>query len=305
MNRLVLIGVSSMMVFSFEALSQSSTHTENALADKPKAQTTIDDFVIPGFFPLSFLLTYFPSELIGNGIELKSYVRSIRFRAIRRRFGDLRAVDALYIRALRLTHGNSGMALLYCTLATMDHRIVGIKNPFIKAFAPLTSESQEEFLQRVDNLPAHFYSDSPRHRSGDRDKLQHFFGSAFIAKAFESRGAAERVGLFVEWGEDAFILDGALDERDMRANRQGREFGLALIGVESLQSVLPSYFLKLGIAKVQKPSALDIPYSSFDITPRVTNIEQACPPLRVQSGRRGITNEEVPIVQPPTRCGVW
>jgi len=271
----------------------------------PEDQSRLDDFTIPEFSPFEFLLAYFPSELIGNSLDLKAYVGSKRFRTIRNRFGDLRAVDALYIRALRLTHGNSGMALLYCTLATMDHHIVAVKNPLFKAVVPLTNESWEEFTRRVDNLPAHFYADAPEQRAGDRDKLQHFFGSAFIAMVFESRGAAERVGAFIEWGEDAFIVDGAYDDRDMRANRQGREFGLALIGAEDLHSVLPSYFLKLGIAKAQKPSAPDVPYSSVDIAPGVTNIEQACSPLRVQSSRRATMNEEVPIVQPPARCGVW
>lgn len=241
-------------------------------------ESFLNDFTVPEFSTFDMLIPYFPSELIGNSIKLKSYVRSKRFRTIRDRFGDLRAVDALYIRAVRLTHGNTGMALLYCTLATMDHHIVGIKNPLIDAFVPLTNESWEEFTRRVDNLPSHFYSDSPQHRAGDRDKLQHFFGSAFIANTFESRGAAERVGAFVEWGEDAFILDGAYDRRDMRANRQGRQFGLALIGASDLNAVLPSHLLDVRIAEND---------NSRNWTP-------------TQEG--SMTQTWSPI---PQRCGVW
>lgn len=233
-------------------------------------QTITDDLTVPKFSSFSFLITYFPSELIGNSLELKSYVRSKRFRAIRERFGDLHAVNALYIRALRLTHGNTGMALLYCSLATMDHHVVGVRNPLFKAFIPLTNESIEEFTQRVENLPSHFYADSPPNGTGDRDKLQHFFGSAFIAKVFESRSAAERVGSFIEWGEDAFIVDGAYDARDMRANRQGREFGLALIDPTDMNSVLPSNFLKLWIARAE------ISDTSNRQQPKVSDVFQRC-----------------------------
>lgn len=211
----------------------------------------MSDFEVPEFHPLESLIGYFPSELTGNGMELKSYVRSKRYRALRELYGDLRAVDALYIRALRLTRGNRGMALFYCTVATMDHRLVGIRIPFFKTYLPLTSESFKEFTRRTRNLPTHFYPDSPPHRFGDRDKLQHFFGSAFIANVFESRGAAERTGFFIEWGEEAFIVDGAYDKRDMRANRQGREFGLALLRTSDLSSILPSHFLKFTIAETQ------------------------------------------------------
>lgn len=219
----------------------------------------LDDFAIPEFSPFGFLLTYFPSEFIRNGVVLKSYVRSQRFRELRRRFGDLRAINAVYIRALRLTEGNTAMALFYCTLATMDHRVVGIKIPVFKLFFPLSNESSKEFALRVANLPSHFYSDTPATTAGDRDKLQHFFGSAFIANAFESRGAAERIGYFIEWGEDALIVDGAYDERDMRANRQGHEFGLALLTAarrsngEDERMPLPSDFLSVHIATKVQP----------------------------------------------------
>lgn len=263
----------SMVIFLFSTShSQSSRHRPPPLSD---------DLEVPGFHPLAFLTVYFPSELIGTGIELKSYVRSKRFRALRGRFGDLRAVDALYIRALRLTHGNIGMALLYCTVATMDHHVVGIKNPLFSIFIPLTGESLEEFTERLNNLPSHFYTDAPNQDAGARDKLQHFFGSAFIANVFESRAIAERLGAFVEWGEDAFIFDGAYDERDLRANRQGREFGLALLAATDLRSVLPSHFLALPVAENQSLS---------------TPITKTGP---------DIFKRTVPRVVSPTRCGAW
>lgn len=229
---------------------------EESTGPTPSPGLVPSDLSVPDFSPFGFLLTYFPSELIGNGIELKSYVRSRRFRDLRKSFGDLRAVDAIYIRALRLTDGNTGMALLYSSIAAMDHRIVGIKIPLLKLFLPLSNESAEEFGSRVANLPSHFYVDVPQNEAGDRDKLQHFFGSAFVAYTFESRGAAERIGNFIEWGEDAFIVDGAYDKRDLRANLQGREFGLALLNAaraEAGSPILPSVFLTAQIAEKPEP----------------------------------------------------
>jgi hypothetical protein len=45
---------------------------------------------------------------------------------------------------------------------------------------------------------------------------------------------------FIEWGEDLFVVGGANDERDMRANRQGTAFGMALLEDET---PLPSTYL--------------------------------------------------------------
>jgi hypothetical protein len=113
----------------------------------------------------------------------------------------------------------------------MDHQRVGVRLPLIGAILwfPLTSEFGGEFRARVDALPSRLYADTPPGRGGDRDKLQHFFGSAFLTAVTESAESADRVGLFIEWGEERFIVGGLNDERDVRANRQGERFGLHLL----------------------------------------------------------------------------
>lgn len=244
MRKRMTIALSGLLLLSGILFSQTTNTLE-----------LMQDFEIPAFSPVEFLISYFPSELVDNGIELKSYIRSKRFREIRKQFGDVRAADAAYLQALRLTGGNTGLALLYCTLATLDHRVVGIKIPLLNMFLPLTNESAEEFARRINNLPSRLYADSPDGGGGDRDKLQHFFGSAFIANVLESRRPADRIGNFIEWGEDAFIIGGVLDERDMRANRQGSEFGLALLAADASKPALPSYFLKLHLAEARPPQA--------------------------------------------------
>jgi len=191
--------------------------------------------------PLSCLLVYFPSFFIQYGIDLKDFIRSETFRAIRQHFGDPRAVDAIFIRAMQMTNNNTAFSLLLSTITSFDHRVVGIKVPVFKLFFPLSNESLEDFQSRVNNLPSRLYSDSPNDIKGDRDKLQHFFGSAFLTFVFESRGSAQRIGEFIERGEDAFIVDGVLDDRDRRANFQGQEFGLALL--ENNRRVPSEFFI--------------------------------------------------------------
>jgi hypothetical protein len=106
-------------------------------------------------------------------------------------------------------------------------------------WVPLTSEFQEEFLRRRSDLPSRLYADTPPGVFGDRDKLQHFFGAAFLTYVFESGNAASRVGKFLEWGEDALVVEGALDQRDLRANGQGEAFASCLLRGKA---VLPSMF---------------------------------------------------------------
>lgn len=190
--------------------------------------------------PLACLTAWLPPLLIEHGLDLKDFIRSAEFRALRRRCGDRRAVDAIYVRAMQLTNNNTAAALLLCTLATFDHQLVGLRVPVFQLFFPLTDEDDREFALRVRALPRKLYDDTPPGKPGDRDKLQHFFGSAFFTVACESGDPAERIGEFVEQGEDAIIVGGVNDARDLRADRQGQRFGLALLDENRR---LPSHFL--------------------------------------------------------------
>ncbi len=83
-------------------------------------------------------------------------------------------------------------------------------------------------LSASTHCPLTIFPDSPPDEFGDKDKLQHFFGSAFLAYLFGSSAPAERVGDFIEWGEDAFVVDGSYDLRDLEANGRGRRFAARL-----------------------------------------------------------------------------
>ncbi len=201
---------------------------------------------------VSFFAPFVFPKVIQDGYQLKEYIRSEGFVFIRSQRGDLNAVDAIYTEAMRLSWNNAYEALLIATVATIDHSKFGVRLPIVGPLLwfPLTSEDDEEFHARVSALPRLLYGDSPNQANGDRDKLQHFFGSAFLTYTLESRDGAQRIGEFIEWGEDKVIVDGALDERDFRANRHGQEFGLALLENTSAR---PSLFMMYTLAHELAP----------------------------------------------------
>jgi hypothetical protein len=213
-----------------------------APAQGQDAQPTFD---APEEYPVavSFFAPFFIPKIFQDEYRLKEYICSEEFASFRRTYGDLNAVDAIFDRALKLSWNNVYEALLLSLVCTLEHRNFGLRLPVIGplVWLPLTSEFPDAFLYRVSALPVRIYEDTPPGANGDRDKLQHFFGSALVAYLTESREGAQRVGTFVEWGEDRFVVDGSLDQRDLRANVQGQDFGMWLL---SDTNVRPSRFLK-------------------------------------------------------------
>lgn len=176
---------------------------------------------------------------------LRHYVRDPRFAELMKRCGDIRATDAIYLRALKIADYNIMRGLLLSMMAVLEHQNIEFRMPILKALSvPLSFEEDSLFQQRVRNLPRQLYDDTPAIAMGDRDKLQHFFASAYIAYASETPELASGAGAAVEWGEAQFVVGGADDPRDERANKQGELFGRDLIAVKNL---LPSDYLLLPI----------------------------------------------------------
>jgi hypothetical protein len=193
-------------------------------------------FFAPLFFP----------KVLQDEYRLKEFICSDSFIAIRRTKGDLQAVDELFSHALQLSWNNVYEALLLSFVCSLEHRNFGLKLPVLGSLLwfPLTSEFPEDFASRVRSLPTQLYPDTPGGPAGDRDKLQHFFGSAFLTYVFESGDASERVGMFIEWGEDKFVVEGSLDDRDIRSNIEGQHFAEKLL---EGAAVVPSDFIGEGM----------------------------------------------------------
>ncbi|MGA9121257.1 MAG: hypothetical protein WB699_17960 [Bacteroidota bacterium] len=210
--------------------------SSNAMAQSPDSLPPVPNVPVALSF---FAPIIFPVKVIQDEAELRDFVTSREFALWRTRNGDPGAVDLLFRRSLQLCWGNTGEALLICMLATFDHRTLGLRLPLVGfvLWLPLTGEFQEDFDRRVRDLPSHLYADTPP--EGDRDKLQHFFGSAWLTLVFDSPESADDLGEFIETGEEAFVVGGVRDDRDVRANRDGQRFGMALM---SRTGALPSEF---------------------------------------------------------------
>jgi hypothetical protein len=183
----------------------------------------------------------FIPDLFKETQQIRAYVRDVRFGILMKRCGDARAVDAIYLKALRIAEHNPARALFLSLMGTLEHRNVNLKIPIFGPIkVPLTFEEDSIFNSRFNNLPSRLYADTPP--EGDRDKLQHFFAAAYVSYASESPEVARAGGNAVEWGEAQFVVGGVDDPRDRRANRQGERFGHDLLTVRNL---LPSDYLNL------------------------------------------------------------
>ncbi len=194
-----------------------------------------------GFSIGTFLSDTFTPTLLHDTKEIRRYIRDPRFKLLTGRCGDLRGVDGIYLKALKIADYDIARALFLSLMGSLEHQNVEFKIPLLGILGvPLTFEEDSLFQCRIKNLPSTIYPDTPP--EGDKDKLQHFFASAYLSYASDSPDLAKQSGNFVEWSESKFIVGGADDPRDKRANKHGEAFGRDLLIVKSL---LPSDYLRL------------------------------------------------------------
>lgn len=132
---------------------------------------------------------------------------------------DVAKVDQIYRHALAEANGNHAIALFAAAIATLEHRYIPLA---IGIDLPLTFEAEADFNRRVAALPRRLFADRPN--GDDRDKLQHFFASAWLTLALNSRHTADAIGWGIERGERLLLTGETEDPRDIRANRLGQMF---------------------------------------------------------------------------------
>ena len=179
------------------------------------------------------------SEISKTVNYISEYIASDNFIAIRNKSGDLAASDSIFLEAVKYCNGNIGDALVGLMLATVPYKEVPITLPLINSvvYYPLTSADEETFLKKNDNLPRYLFLDSPNNNYGDKDKLAHFFGSAFLSYEPSIFDLGKLIGYFVEAFEESFKVQSSVDLRDLDVNEYGRLFGKLLKGNNDL---LPS-----------------------------------------------------------------
>jgi hypothetical protein len=125
------------------------------------------------------------------------------------------------------------------TFATIPYRKVPIVFPILnfQLEYPLVSADEKTFLLKNDNLPKYLFYDSPENKYGDKDKLAHFFGNAFIVYSENILDLSALIGYFVESFEEDFKADSHVDYRDLDVNFYGDMFGKML---SKNKNILPS-----------------------------------------------------------------
>ena len=170
-------------------------------------------------------------EVIMNTYKMRDFISSEYFFEFKKSNGDMRSVDEIYNYAFWLTDGDIPQALFISTFSTLPYKSTPAKLPLINIdiMFYFSLESESNFKKRFNNLPSHFLSDSPKDSFGDKDKLPHYFGSAYLSYVTNLKSVPKYVGYMIEVGEAIFKLEGFFDERDVKMNLLGADYGLALL----------------------------------------------------------------------------
>ncbi|HED07517.1 MAG TPA: hypothetical protein ENI57_05325 [Ignavibacteria bacterium] len=190
-----------------------------------------------------FTTSLFPqhSKLYKSINHISKYIASDYFKNLSESKSDIQLIDSIYIYQLKYQNYNFTETLLSLTFALVPVRKVPIKFPLLNKFNyPLISVTDSLFNLKNKHLPKYFFVDSPTNKFGDKDKLSHFFGSAFISYSSNIFDFGNLIGYFVEVFEDNFKVQSTIDKRDMMANTLGNLFGKML---KKNKKVLPSQIL--------------------------------------------------------------
>ncbi len=179
------------------------------------------------------------SELSKRVNDLSSFIASNYFNELKNTNSDLALVDSIYLRALKISNFNYSEACLALTFATVPYKKVPIVLPLfnVTVYYPLISASDSIFKLKNQNLPKDLFFDTPQNSFGDKDKLAHFFGSAFISYSTLFFDLGNLIGYFVEVFEKNFQVQNNIDIRDLAADKLGDYFGKIL---KNNKQILPS-----------------------------------------------------------------
>lgn len=198
-----------------------------------------------------FLIVFYPNQIFPQQSNLSKavnhiseFIASEKFKEIKESGNDLAATDSIYKEAIKYCEDNISEALLALMLATVPYREVPVQLPILNLSLnyPLTSADLQIFLKKNENLPRYLFFDSPRNSYGDKDKLAHFFGSAFLSYESTIFDLGKLIGYFVEAFEESFKVQSTVDLRDLDVNEYGRLYGTLL---KENTSLLPSQIFLL------------------------------------------------------------
>jgi hypothetical protein len=193
---------------------------------------------IEAFFFNAFVFSQ-QSSLSKSVNYLSEFISSDYFNNLRKKNDNLSLVDSIYLRSLEFNKRDLSEAMLSLTFGTIPYREIPIKIPLINGivYFPLISHNDSVFNLKNNNLPKDLLFDTPKDGFGDKDKLAHFFGSAFLSYNSHFFDFGTVFGYFVEVFEENFKVQSSVDDRDLLVNNLGRIFGKML---KENRNILPS-----------------------------------------------------------------
>ena len=198
------------------------------------------------FVAINLIPNAFPQQsVLSKGVNhVSEFLASEYFLELKKDNTDLALVDSVYLRAVEFYEKDYEEALLALTFATIPFRKVPLVVPLINAriYYPLISANDSISNLKNKNLPGRLFYDTPRDTGGDKDKLAHFFGNAFIGYAENILKLADVFGYFVEAFEEDFKAQSEVDFRDVDVNWYGVLFGEML---EVNKNILPSQIMMI------------------------------------------------------------
>ncbi|HKI79310.1 MAG TPA: hypothetical protein VKA26_12270 [Ignavibacteriaceae bacterium] len=189
---------------------------------------------------LSAQITFSQQSKLSKGVNyISEFVASDYFKKLQLSNDDLALVDSIFVRAVEFKNGDYSEALLTLTFALVPYRKIPIRIPLLNIIIdyPLTSASKQIFDKKNENLPKTLFIDSPTNNFGDKDKLAHFFGSAYVSYSSNIFDLGNLIGYFIEVFEEKFKIQSSADPRDMMTNKLGNLFGRLL---KTNHEILPS-----------------------------------------------------------------
>lgn len=192
-----------------------------------------------------FAYAAYPQNILHDRIVLLSeYIASEEFFNASSDADDLALTDSIFNKSLEICDGDISEALLTAAFTAIPYNRVPIHTPLlgIEFNVPLPSAKDSVFLKKNKQLPRNLFPDTPMDGYGDKDKLAHFFGSAFLSYSRVPFDFNKIIGIFVEEFERSFKVQSFADPRDLTANGSGIAFGRAL---NENGSIRPSHILML------------------------------------------------------------
>lgn len=159
-------------------------------------------------------------------ILINEYIASDYFIELHKTKSPYELLDSIYYKSLYHFKGDKSETLLALTFATIPFKKIPLELPLIgRIDLPLPAVRDSIYYLKNKNLPRNLFFDSDNSEIDNRDKIAHFFGSAFLSYNVDLFNFTEFMSIFIETFEAGFKIEGFFDPRDIIVNDLGKNFG--------------------------------------------------------------------------------